>query len=168
MQLSPETLQLIGVGIAVVSIIVGIILGLQSAKDWSKDRNAGLFLQYQLQAFNMEFMENLNEINSIWSWKNPEDFWAKYGPETNPKEFAKFSVVGTVFDSMGVLLKQKYIPVDMVPELMIIGVMAFWAKVGPIANQLSIDMQRPHAFENIEHLFNEIQKRDANRSSTEG
>jgi hypothetical protein len=61
----PITLEQIGIIIAVVSVVVGVILGLQSAKDWSKDRNAGLFLQYQLQAFNTEFMENLIEINSI-------------------------------------------------------------------------------------------------------
>lgn len=167
MQWPPITLEQIGIIIAVVSVVVGVILGLQSAKDWSKDRNAGLFLQYQLQAFNSEFMENLIEINSLWSWKDAQEFWAKYGPETNPKEFAKFSTVGTVFDSMGVLLKRKYIPVDMVPELMVIGIMAFWVKVGPISGQLSVDMQRPHAFVNIEHLFNEIQKRDATRTTSE-
>ncbi len=73
--------------------------------------------------------------------------------------------MGTVFDSMGVLLKRKYIPVDMVPELMVIAILAFWVKVGPISSQLSVDMQRPHAFENIEHLFNEIQKQDATRTT---
>jgi hypothetical protein len=68
---------------------------------------------------------------------------------------------------MGVLLKRKYIPVSMVPELMVISIMAFWEKVGPIASKLSADMQRPHAFENIEHLFNEIQQRDVTRSIPE-
>ncbi len=160
----PITLDQIGIFIAAISVVVGVILGLQSAKDWSKDRNASLFLQYQLQAFNTEFMENLIEINSLWSWQDSMEFWTKYGPESNPKEFAKFSVVGTVFDSMGVLLKRKYIPVDMVPELMIIGIITFWEKVGPISTQMSTDMQRPHAFENIEYLVNEILKRDATRS----
>ncbi len=160
----PITLDQIGIFIAAISVVVGVILGLQSAKDWSKDRNASLFLQYQLQAFNTEFMENLIEINSLWSWKDNMEFWTKYGPESNPKKFAKFSVVGTVFDSMGVLLKRKYIPVDMVPELMIIGIISFWEKVAPISTQLSIDMQRPHAFENIEYLVNEARKRDATRS----
>ncbi|MFX1341213.1 MAG: hypothetical protein ACFFAL_00820 [Promethearchaeota archaeon] len=68
---------------------------------------------------------------------------------------------------MGVLLKRKYIPVDMVPELMVIAIMAFWVKVGPIFSQWSADMQRPHAFENIEYLFNEIQKRDLTRTTPE-
>jgi len=164
MQLSPISLEQIGVIITVISVVVGVILGLQSAKDWAKSRNAGLFLQYQLQTFDKEFMENLIEINSSWSWKDTGEFWTKYGPESNPKEFAKFSTVGTVFDSMGVLLKRKYIPVDMVPELMIIGIMAFWEKVGPFASQLSIDMQRPRAFENIEYLVKEIKKQDGIRS----
>ena len=163
----PITLEQIGVIIAVISIIIGVVLGLQSAKDWSKDRNAGLFLQYQLEAFSTEFMENLLEINVSWSWKDSEEFWAKYGPETNPTAFAKFVTVGTTFDSMGVLVKRKYIPVTMVPELMIIAVRDFWLKVGPIAGQLGADMQRPNSFQNIEHLFNEIQKLDESRSSSD-
>ena len=154
----PFTIEQIGVFIAVISIIIGMILGLQSAKDWSKDRNAGLYLQYQLEAFNTDFMENLLEINVTWSWSNNEDFWKKYGPETNPKAFAKFLSVGTIFDSLGVLLKRKYIPVTMVPELVIIAVRDFWGKVEPVAAQLGKDMMHPKAFQNIEYLYNEIQK----------
>ncbi len=75
----PLTLEQIRVIIAVISIVVGVILGLQSAKDWSKDRNAGLFLQYQLQAFNTKFLEHYLEIITKWPWKDSEEFWKKYG-----------------------------------------------------------------------------------------
>jgi hypothetical protein len=155
------TLEQIGIIIAVISVVVGVILGLQSAKDWSKDRNAGLFLQYQLQAFDEQFIKNLLEITNIWEWKDIKEFWEKYG---SPEKFARFMSVGTVFDSMGVLVKRKYIPMNMVPELLIATVRSFWLKVSPIAEQIGIDVQRPNTFQNIEYLFNEIQKLDASKA----
>jgi hypothetical protein len=129
------TLEQIGIIIAVISVVVGVILGLQSAKDWSKDRNAGLFLQYQLQAFDEQFIKNLLEITNIWEWKDIKEFWEKYG---SPEKFA--------------------------PELLIATVRSFWLKVSPIAEQIGIDVQRPNTFQNIEYLFNEIQKLDASKA----
>jgi hypothetical protein len=68
------------------------------------------------------------------------------------------TTVGTTFDSMGVLLKKKHIPVTMVPELMIIAISDFWSKVGPISADLARDMQRSNVFQNIEFLYNTVQK----------
>ena len=156
------TLEQIGIFIAVVSVVVGVILGLQSAKDWAKDRNAGLFLQYQLQAFTPKFIQNYLEIVSEWSWTGAKEFWEKYG---DPKNFAQFMSVGTVFDSMGVLIKENYIPVRMVPELMVASARDFWLKIRPIASQIGEDVKRPNTFQNIEFLFNEIQKLDVSKET---
>lgn len=43
---------------------------------------------------------------------------------------------------------------------MILTVRDFWLKVGPIVGQIALDVKRPNTFQNIESLFNEIQKLD--------
>ena len=156
------TVEQIGIIVAVVSVVAGVILGLQSGRDWAKSRNAGMFLQYHLQAFSEKFLKSLLEITNTWEWKDITEFWEKYG---KPETYAQFISVGTVFDSMGVLVKRKYISIDMVPELLIVTVKTFWNKVGPIAGQMGIDVGRPNTFHNIEYLFNEIQKLEASQKA---
>lgn len=156
------TLEQLGVIIAVISIVVGIILGLQSARDWATSRNMATFLQYQLQAFTSEYIQNYLEIISEWKWADFPEFWKKYG---DPKNFAQFMSVGTVFDSMGVLLRKKYISAEMIPELMKGAARDFWLKVSPIVSEFEIAVSRPNTFQNIEYLYNEIQKLDESESS---
>ncbi|MFX1317587.1 MAG: fumarate hydratase [Promethearchaeota archaeon] len=52
------TFEQIGAINAVISKVPGIILGLQSAKNWAKSHNAEFFLQYLLSAFDEEFIDS--------------------------------------------------------------------------------------------------------------
>ena len=151
-------LEQISLIIAVVGVIIGVSIGLYELNDMKKARYAELFMTFQSQIFDPDFTEMITEINVKWSWTDHMNFWEKYGPESNPQAFAKFSSVGTFFDSMGVLLKTKLIHAKMVPEMMAIAIRDFWSKVGPIAEALSNDMQRPGAFDNIRHLYQQIMK----------
>jgi hypothetical protein len=38
-------------------------------------------------------------------------------------------------------------------------------KIAPIAAQIGVDVQRPDTFQNIEYLFNEIEKMDASKEA---
>lgn len=150
-------IQLIATILGMSSIIIGVIFSLLAIRRNNKTRNLSLFMQYQNRASNKDFLADILEINTLWSWSNLEEFLEKYGA---PETFAKFITVGSYFDSMGMLLKTKNISVDFIPELMVISIVEFWEKIESIYREMSKNFRRPESFENIKYLYDEIQKHD--------
>ncbi|MHA2004497.1 MAG: DUF4760 domain-containing protein [Candidatus Thorarchaeota archaeon] len=151
-------IQTLSVVIAAVSIVIGVIMGILSIRNLALSRKASLFTDFQGQAYDMEFMKALLEINTEWSWNNMEEFFKKYGPETNFDAFAKFSAIGSYFDGMGKLLRLKLIDAKHIPELMAVSIIEFWEKIGPISNEIAVILRRPEAFSDIKYLYDAIHK----------
>ena len=140
---------------AAISLIVGISYYIIILRNASRNRKAQLYLQFQNKAFDHNFMNSVNLVNQ-WQFENAEDFFQKFGWDTNPSEFAKFMAVGSYYDSMGVLLLKGLITVDMLPEVMAIAVLAFWEKYQIIADAMGKVFRRPNAFHAIQILYNAV------------
>jgi hypothetical protein len=79
-------------------------LSLKSQQQTLETRQIQIFTQFYDRFFtNMEaFFELLNQ----WSWKDLDDFWQKYGPESNPIEWSKLRRVFSPWEQMGVLVHE--------------------------------------------------------------
>ena len=155
-----ETISLF---IAAAAVAFGVIIGVATVRSEAGTRRAQLFLEFHTKAYDKKFVKDLLEVNTHWTWKDAEEFFKKYGPETNPEAFALFVSVGSYFDGMGLLLKRRLIDVNVLPELMATAILAFWEKTRPIAREFGELTRRPRTFDSIEYLYREVRKRDEKR-----
>jgi hypothetical protein len=109
--------------------------------------------------YNKEFVKEINEIQS-WTWKNVDEFFAKYGPDTNPDAFAKWMRVGTYFDGLSTLVHRKFMDYDFIPETTAIALINFWEKFEPYSEILAQVFRRPGCWDSIKYLYNRLHKTD--------
>ena len=152
--------------VAAIGVMVGVAFAYLEVRNLAKQREtdvetrqAELFMQIYDHYYREDFLIDENEILFHWEWKDFEDFWQKYGPETNPKAFSKWDSVGTYFRGVGVLVKRKLIDPDLVDELMGTSIILHWEKSGPIMKEFR-ERYWPHAYEWFEYLYNEMKKRE--------
>jgi len=122
-------------------------------------RQAQLFMQLYDHYLNRDTTRDENELLFHWKWKDFDDFWQKYGPETNIEAFAKWDSLETYFKGVGVLVKRKLIDLDLVRDLMGTGVILHWEKFGSVVKEFR-RRYWPHAYEWYEYLYNEMKKRE--------
>ena len=166
-------IQTISIAIASASVVAGVIyyalqirhqnLQMQHQTKMRQTeietRQANLLIQIYNYYYREDFLNTENEILYQWKWKDFDDFWKKYGPETNVKAFTKWDSVGTYFKGVGVLVKMKLIDLNLVDELMGTSIRLHWEKSGEIMKEFRTRMW-PHAYEWFEYLYSELQKRE--------
>lgn len=152
--------------VAAVGVMVGVVLAYQEVRSLSRQRQteietrqAQLFMDVFGHFYTEKFLSDENEILFQWKWKDFDEFWQKYGPETNAKAFNKWDSMGTYFRGVGVLVKRKLIDLDIVDELMGTSIRLHWEKSGPIITHFRKHIW-PHAYEWFEYLYNELLKRE--------
>ncbi|MFW9975872.1 MAG: hypothetical protein ACFFDQ_11425 [Candidatus Thorarchaeota archaeon] len=153
-----QDLQTVSIMMGAISLVVGISYYIMILRNASRSRKAELYLEFQNKSYDKEFTKDIFEIYNKWKWTSIEDFVQKYGPETNPEAFSKFTAVGSYFDSMGVLLKKGLITIDILPEIMTIAVLTFWEKIQPITKEMGVLFRRESAFSNINYLYSAVMK----------
>ena len=122
LDLTPIT-TIVGLG----SVIIGIIATLHSIRRFTRARKLSIFMDYHDKLQDVDFIKHMNEVQG-YSWESVEDFFNKYGPESDPDAFAKFTRVGSYFDGLATLVQRKFIDYDFIPETTAIALINFWEK----------------------------------------
>ncbi len=151
-------LQIISIIVALGSIVFAFVIGFRSIRNFAISRKASVFISFQTQAYDKQFLVDQIEIVRKWSWKDYEEYRQKYGPQTNPDAYAKFISVGSFYEGMARLLKKQIIDIDLMPETMAIGVIMFWDKIKSISAQMAKDFQRSEGIKHLEYLYDEVKK----------
>jgi hypothetical protein len=144
---------LIGLG----SVIVGIIISLHSIRRFTKDRKLGIFLEFNKLLYDKDFIQDMNEIQT-WTWKNVEEFFAKYGPEPNPEAFAKYIRVISYFDGLSTLVQRNFMDYNFIPETTAISLIRFWGKFESTADGFAMVFRRPGCWDSIKNLYDRLHK----------
>ncbi|MFX1369562.1 MAG: hypothetical protein ACFFAY_13270 [Promethearchaeota archaeon] len=153
--LTPIT-TIVGLG----SVIIGIIATLHSIRRFTRARKLSIFLEYNKMLYDKEFIQDMNEIQT-WSWESVDDFFTKYGPDSNPEDFAKFTRVGSYFDGLSTLVQRKFMDYDFIPETTAIALIGFWEKFESDSEVFAQVYRRPGCWDSIKELYNRLQKTDA-------
>ncbi|MFX0169616.1 MAG: hypothetical protein ACFE89_09725 [Candidatus Hodarchaeota archaeon] len=156
MQVEPQILQIISIIVATGSVIVAFVIGIRSIRNYTVSRKASLFISYQAQAYNKQLMMDQMEIFNKWSWKDYDDFWQKYGPQTNPEAYAKFISVAGFFEGLARLLKKGIIDDDLIPEMVAISIVMFHEKTRSIQEEVFGRLIRPESAGLFDYLYNLI------------
>jgi hypothetical protein len=119
-----------------------------------------------------EFAKNWGEIMDQ-EYTDFDDYWKKYGSETNREAWNKWQSVARLFNGVGVLLKKGLVDIDLVEELLVNIVLISWVKMGPVVygfreyTRLRGKRLNFHArsdkypqLSGFEYLYNELRKRN--------
>jgi len=150
-------LQSISIMIATASVIVGVIMSVLSIRNFSRSRQASVFLDFHRQA-NLEFILHASEVVMEWNWKDAQEFDQKYGPRANPEAYAKFILVGSFFDSMGKLIEAKVTDAKLLPESLAVFAMAWFEKIKSIEPDLAAQWRSSGSMDSSKFLYKKLKE----------
>ncbi len=160
LQVDPQTLSIV---IAATSVVIGVIFSIASiyasTRNSARSRQATIFMKFHEVVSDKEFLDDFQQVVSLWDWEDASEYVQKYGPATNPESYAKFVRITTQFDSMGTLVKNKLTDIAFMPRGVAIMVTSYWDKYNPIALELESMWGNTNIFGEIEYLYNEIKKK---------
>ena len=121
-------------------------------------RQAQLLMQIYNKYTETELMKQQMDIVNM-DYNGIEEFWSKYGPNSNPERYTSFARLGYFFDGIGVLLKRGLVEESALYDLMGVHVLQYWnGWYGPPMPGLREKWSNPHAYEMFEYLAEEFQK----------
>lgn len=156
MQVDPQIFQTISIIVTISSVVVAFIIGIRSIRNFAVSRKASVFISYHSQAYNKQLMMDQMEIFNKWSWKDYDDFWQTYGPQTNPEAYAKFISVAGFFEGLARLLKKGIIDEDLIPEMVAVSIVMFHEKTRSIQEEVFGPIIRPESADLFKYLYNLI------------
>ena len=98
-------------------------------------------------------------------WTDADDFWTKYGAETNIKEYSRLASAGNYFKGIGVLLKRGLIDKMFIYDLLSSPLKLYWERLGPIILERRRLTDNPNLFAYVDYLYDEMNKIDVEQSS---
>jgi len=117
-----------------------------------------------------EFRTRLNNVIEQ-EWTDFDNFWEKYGRDTNPEAWVNWRSVISYFHGIGVLLKQGLIDIALIEELLINIIFLSWTRMGPILQGLRENVaghrwdgagrsNRFDPYSGFDYLYHELKKRE--------
>jgi hypothetical protein len=151
-------IQTISIVLAALSIIIGMIIGVEQLRDLKKSRQSEIKLQF-LNIFRPEFLSQI--CNIIWQqdYSTFQEFNEKYGPRVNPEVY--ISTMSTLYtlNAVGLFLREKQIDSNSLfriwNPLMAKGT---WKQIEPVIKYWREHFQYPELFECFEYLVNEARR----------
>jgi hypothetical protein len=130
---------------------------LKAQEEAEKERRRDLITQ-RSQAYNLDFLQALNQVLHQTDWKTPEEWESKYGRWTNPEENAKWIYIMKSYDFVGLQLEQG-IELEFLFDLHPAhSVIALWETFEPIVQWLRDNSNAPRHFGYFESLYKEARK----------
>ena len=148
------TIQTIGIIIAALSVIIGVINNILTSRQSNRTRQTQLFMDLYSYLRSKEFVKDSRELSS-WKWNTFEDFRSKYGARADKEANSLFVSTSNFFDGVGVLVKRNEIDPRLVENLMSAWIIWFWEKFGDIIKEYR-KVRYPQYLEFVEYLYNKI------------
>ena len=147
-------LILTGLGLAASIVYYANVM-----QNQSKARQRELIFRRE-QAYNIDYLETLNEILGMTDWNNPKEWEIKYGRYTNPKTNAKFVYIMKVFTFAGILLREDHVDPDLLFQLYPPSVsISLWEQFKSVVYFLRENSNDPTLYEPLEYLYGEAKRR---------
>jgi hypothetical protein len=157
-QMVLSTLQTVGLLVGIVYYVTIMRNAQRNQQVALETRQAQLFMQLFTKINERELQTFIGEIMLRWEFSNLDEFMEKYGPENNLEDSITFSMVGTYFSGMGILVRENLVDIRLVTRFFGSTVKAFWEKIEPIIG----DFRELEGFQSYlsdtEYLYNEMMK----------
>ena len=148
--------------VAAAGVLAGVVYYILAMRHQTRIRNTDLIVRIN-PWFNIspkELLENANILLAL-DYKDYDDFVKKYGSLYSGKPVANsVRLLLNWGDGIGMLLKRNLVDIDIVVDSYGGIVPAFYEKVKPLVEGYRKDTRNPHHYERLEHLYNEVKKRE--------
>lgn len=114
--------------VAIFGVMAGLTYYVLTVRNQRKARQAQLLMGLYETYRSKEFRQDVIEIRSQ-EYTDFDDFWEKYGEETNPDAWTSWLTVASFFNSVGVLLKRNMIDIVLVEDLLSNVVFGMWSRM---------------------------------------
>ena len=159
--------ELLAIILTVLGLAASITYYAFVVQNQNKTRQTQMFMDLYAVYRDPEFAKIWGEIMDQ-HYTDFDDYWDKYGGETNREAWNKWQSVGRLFNGIGVLVKRGMVDIELVEELMAVIIFVSWAQMGPIlygfrdwtknrARTIYADAYQPMS--GFEYLYNELEKR---------
>ncbi len=150
------SIQTISIVITMLSVTFGAAIGIVQFKNLVKTRRIKLYMELFNKLTEKEMTRNFTEVLMVWKWKDPEDFFEKYGPEKHPDEFWKFASTISNLENVGLFVKEKLVDKEWVANLVDYMVLEFWEKYEPIIIKMGEPFNNPCITPMAKYLYEQI------------
>jgi hypothetical protein len=144
--------------VAATGVLVAAVYYVLNMKTTLQTRQAQLFMQIYDRMSQPELSAIINDIRYNMHWKDSNDFWAKYGAETNITEYSRLASAGNYFKGIGVLLKRGLIDKMFIYDLLSSPLKLYWERLGPIILERRRLTSNPNLFAFVDYLYDEMMK----------
>ena len=146
------TIQTIGVLLTGVSVSVAATYYILALRNTNKARKTQLLLHIIERIDNKDYWKLYYEMLHHWEWEDFDDFWRKYGYETNLEDYSTYMEIHSINEGLGLLVKHDMIDVDMVNDWMGSLFTDVWNKMKPINDEFRKRYNAPRRWEWFEFL----------------
>ena len=154
--------------LTLISVPIGVFYHIMTLRNTRKNqqlqletRQTQLFMNLYETWRSPDFRKRSNWVNLLLEYDDLDDFWTKYGPETDPDAFATWASIAAFYAGIGVLVQREMIDIDMVDHLMGWSVITTWEKMSPEIYESRKAGRRKFSsslWKDFEYLYNEINK----------
>ncbi len=162
---SIEEIQAVYYMVAATGVLVAALYYVLNMKTTLQTRQAQLFMQIYDRMSQPELSAIINNIRYNLKWSDSEDFWRKYGAETNIDEYSRIASAGNYFKGIGVLLKKGLIDQMFIYDLLSSPLKAYWERMGPVILERRRVTNNPNLFAFVDYLYDEMVKVDIELST---
>ena len=161
--------QTVSILFAGLSIAASIIYYASVLGNANKTRQTQMLMELYSAYRDPEFAKAWGEI-MVQEYTDFDDYWQKYGSDTNREIWNRWQSVARWFNGIGVLLKKGMVDIDLVEELLAVIIFVSWSKMSPVLygfrewtkNQENTiyNREKYQSLSGFEYLFNELEKRN--------
>jgi hypothetical protein len=106
-----QIVQTIGILVGIIYYITIMRNSLIAQEEAERSRQREQIL-LRSQSYSLEYTKAYAETVGMDDWKTVEEFHSKYGRQANPEAFAKWIYIRSVYNTAGLLLKEKTVDLD--------------------------------------------------------
>jgi hypothetical protein len=141
--------------IAATGVLVAAAYYVMNIRATLQTRQAQMFMQIYNQSHNdPTFLDAWRKMDSI-SWGTYEEFKNLLKDEEKARALIR---VGSFYEGLGVLVKERLIDIRLVALLMTIMTRTWWEKYKPIIEDARKQLDYPRYLSESEYLYNELMK----------
>ena len=138
------------------SVLFGVVTWYLQNKENKEINQARLFMDLYQTYRSREFRIQYGELLYDQEWTDYDDWYEKYGPETNLEAIATWNAILAYFEGVGQLMRRKMIDKDLVYDLLSIIAITIWEKMEPTVKGQRERKNNPRIFDDFEYLYNEM------------
>ena len=158
------TLQTVGLLVGIVYYITIMRntqrtreVSLKAQEEAERNRQRDMIIQ-RSQSFSLEYTKTFLEVRAMIDWDTPEEFFNKYGPETNPEARSKWIYIMRLYEMAGLHLKEGADPEILFEIWPVVAILNLWEQFESVIEYQRQRINAPHMYEPFEHLYSMAKK----------